>query len=109
MKIIIKDILLFLLAKRDKINDYLQIQNGNKDLDPILINDDIEFTYKLLILLKSFSLIVEKEDFNLFLTILSEYSTQCKTASETIYESKAMSGGHIISRCRGMRIEKKQE
>lgn len=62
----IADILLFLLAKRDKINDYLQIQNGNKDLDPILINDDIEFTYKLLILLKSFSLIVEKEDFNLF-------------------------------------------
>lgn len=34
--------------------------------NPILINEDIEFIYKFLILLKTFSFIVEKEDFDLF-------------------------------------------
>lgn len=50
----------------------------------------------------------KKDDFNLFLTVLTEYSTKCKTADETVHESKAMSGERIISRCRGMKLEKKK-
>lgn len=55
-----------------------------------------------------FAIEPKKEDSNLFLTILTEYSSQYKTAAETIYESKAMSGQHIISRCKGVKIEKKK-
>mgnify|MGYP001107922620 CR=1 FL=1 len=55
-----------------------------------------------------FAIEPKKEDFSPFLTILTEYSSQYKTAAETIYESKAMSGQHIISRCKGVKIEKKK-
>lgn len=51
----------------------------------------------------------KKDDFIfLFLTVLTEYSTKCKTADETVHESKAMSGERIISRCHGMKLEKKK-
>lgn len=88
-----------------KIND----KSGLYDIDDSLCEDINVVSCALLDTKQSselFNIEPRKEDFNLFLTILREYSTQCKTALETISESKAMSGGHIISRCRGMRIEK---
>lgn len=58
----IVDILLFILNNREKINDFLLITN-NSD---ILIDGNIEFTYKILVLLKLFSLIVEKDSFQIY-------------------------------------------
>lgn len=62
----IVDILLFLLDKRDKINNYLQIQSSDKDDEKFLIDENMEFAYKLLVILKMFSLVVEKDSFQLF-------------------------------------------
>lgn len=64
--IYIVDILLFLLSKRTEINNYIQIQNSKEPEQYDLINEDMEFAYQILILLKLFSLIVEKNNFQLF-------------------------------------------
>ncbi|KAK8841870.1 hypothetical protein M9Y10_026822 [Tritrichomonas musculus] len=58
----IVDILLFILNNRGKINDFLLITN-NSD---ILIDGNIEFTYKILVLLKLFSSIVERDCFQIY-------------------------------------------
>lgn len=55
----IADVLLFLLVN----NNYLQTLNAGQNPSAFLINNNIEFTYNynLLVLLKTFSLIVEKK------------------------------------------------
>lgn len=58
----IVDILLFLLSNRIAINNFLQKYTSSL----LLINNDMEFAYRLLILLKTYSLIVEKDQFQLF-------------------------------------------
>ncbi|KAK8875857.1 hypothetical protein M9Y10_006032 [Tritrichomonas musculus] len=68
--IYIVDILLFLLSKKTEINNFIQIKN-NEELEQYdLINEDMEFAYQVLILLKLFSLIVEKNNFQLYNTVL---------------------------------------
>mgnify|MGYP001033042796 CR=1 FL=1 len=47
----------------------------------------------------------DQENFDLFLTLMTEYSTDYKTASDTIHSSKFMSGDRIMSRCRGASLE----
>ena len=68
--IYILDILLFLLSKRTEINNYIQIQNSKEPEQYDLINEDMEFAYQVLILLKLFSLIVEKNNFQLYNIVL---------------------------------------
>lgn len=68
--IYIVDILLFLLSKKTEINNFIQIKN-NEGLEQYdLINEDMEFAYQVLILLKLFSLIVEKNNFQLYNIVL---------------------------------------
>ena len=60
------DILLYLLHNREKINNFIQMINAQEDSDIQLVDSNIEFTYKVLVPLKLFSLIVEKDDFQLY-------------------------------------------
>lgn len=62
----ILDILLFILNKRNEISSYIQIGNVLNDTTDRIIGSYIEFIYKILILFKIYSLIVEKNDFQIF-------------------------------------------
>lgn len=62
----IVDILLFILHNRDEISNYIQIGNALNDSTDSTIGSDIEFIYRVLILFKIYSLIVEKNDFQIF-------------------------------------------
>lgn len=73
----IVDILLFLLSNRVAINDFLQKHSSSS----LLIDNDIEFAYRLLILLKTYSLIVEKDHFQLFniIPLTREFFSELKS------------------------------
>lgn len=62
----IVDILLFILNKRNDISSFIEIGNILNDTTDSIIGSDIEFLYKVLILFKIYSLIVEKKDFQIF-------------------------------------------
>ena len=78
-----------MLCNREKINTYLNITNDSDKTYDLQIDDNIEFTYKILIFLKLFSLIVEKEKFQLFNVVplvrefFAELNNLYKTATKT--------------------------
>ena len=62
----IVDVLLFILDKRVDINNFIQVKNVKDDLEMPLISPEIEIAYKILVLLKLFSLISEKDTFQIY-------------------------------------------
>lgn len=62
----IVDILLFMMINKNDINSFIEIQNRANGTNYNKIDENYDFIYEVLILLKLFSLIVEKYDFKFF-------------------------------------------
>ena len=86
----IVDVLLFLLDKRNEINNFIQISNVSEDPDCLMIDKDIEFAYKVLVQLKMFSLNVEKSRFHLFniVPLAREFFEELKKLYTNINDQK---------------------
>lgn len=62
----IVDVLLFLIHHKDNINTYIEIEHQMNHPTCPKVDEDFEFLYNLLIWLKSFSLVLEKDGLQFF-------------------------------------------